>query len=183
MRDARLVILTIVTLIGGSTIWVGVTGSTASAHPVNKESNQVAVGDWSVFMPEGNGKSLAVSSCFTCHGLEQVVTLRGDNEFWSSLVWKMVNDNGADLNKDQADNLIQYFAISFPSDLPKTKIPININTGSPATLRLLAPLASHADDIVKARGEKRFDGPDDLTRVPGVTKGDVDKVRNFVTVE
>jgi hypothetical protein len=44
--------------------------------------NGTTAGDWSIFLPEADGKDLVVKSCFNCHDLARVVTLRGDWIRW-----------------------------------------------------------------------------------------------------
>jgi DNA uptake protein ComE-like DNA-binding protein len=91
--------------------------------------------------------------------------------------------NGADIERDKAEALIAYFSVFLGPNQPKLVVPININTATVEVFRMVAPLASHAGDIVKTRTElKRFDAPEDLLRVKGITKEDFERVRPFISV-
>ena len=137
--------------------------------------------DWSMLMPEDPMKSLAVNVCGSCHGLEQIVRLRGDKAFWTDQVWAMVG-KGADLQQAEVEGLAKYYSTVFSPDKPELAIPININAAGADMLKLLPPLASHADDIVKARDEvKGFQKPEDLLKVKGITKEDFEKVKPFIS--
>jgi glucose dehydrogenase len=155
---------------------------TAAPEPSTSASaSSSAAKDWTLLLPEDAAKPLAVKSCASCHGLEQTVTLRGDAGYWSDMVWTMVAD-GADIPRDEADQLIKYFGTHFDSSKPKLSVPVNVNTASVDILRLFSPLASHAEEIVKTRDElKGFQKPEDLLQVKGITKEDLAKVRPFLS--
>ena len=91
--------------------------------------------------------------------------------------------NGADIERDKAEALITYFSVYLGPEQPKLTVPININTATVEIFRMVAPLASQADNIVNTRSElKRFDKPEDLLKVKGITKEALDKVRPFISV-
>lgn len=140
-------------------------------------------GDWSIFLPEGDGKQLAVRHCFSCHDLARVVQLRGNSDFWSDLVWSMVSQ-GADIPRDEADALIKYYSEHLGPNQPAFTVPINTNTAKPEVLRLLSPIANQADNIVKAREQgKKFETVDDLLKIDGITKESFEKIKPFITVK
>ena len=138
--------------------------------------------DWKVMFPEDPNKTLVVTTCNACHGLEQIVTRRGDKSFWTDIVYTMIS-NGADIRDEDVPKLTQYFSTYLDDSRPKLKVPVNVNTASADVLRLFPPLASHAEEIVKTREDlKGFQKVDDLLQVKGLEKEDLDKVRAFITV-
>jgi glucose dehydrogenase len=159
--------------------------SSLAATPALKAlsgSSQSAAKDWSVFLPEDRAKPLAVKVCAGCHGLASMVGQRGDADFWSDLVWTMVS-SGADISRDEADTLVKYFSTYLGPGQPMLAVPINLDTADVETLRLLSPLASNAENIVKTRHElKGFKQPEDLLKVKGIKKEDFEKVRPFISV-
>lgn len=154
--------------------------STASQAEQEK-AGEALIGDWSVFLPEDSGKKLAVEHCFNCHDLARVVSLRGAREFWSDLVWNMVA-MGADIPPDETDSLIQYFSVYLGADRQRLKVPINLNAASVEELRLLSPLADHAEKIVQMREAViRFEKVEDLMAIEGMTLEAVEKVNPFLS--
>ena len=153
----------------------------ASLAPFVK--GQSTSGDWSIFLPNGAGKDLAIKSCFNCHDLARVVKLRGDKEFWEDLITTMAAQ-GAQFSNDEIETLTNYFSSQLGLDKEPLVLPINLNTAKLEALRLLSPIAEHAPDIIKAREQgKRFEDIDDLLAINGITKERLEKVRPFVSVK
>lgn len=141
------------------------------------------LGDWSIFLPIGPGKDPAVKSCFYCHDLARVVKLRGDKDFWGDLIATMAAQ-GAQFTNDEIESMTNYFSTHLGPDQEPLVIPINVNTAKLEALRLLSPIAEHAQDIITAREQgKTFETIDDLLAVNGITKEQLGKVKPFVSVK
>ncbi len=167
-------IVAVVTIISLALLWCD--GSYSRAE------DSVA-GDWSVFLPEDGAKQLVVKNCFNCHDLSRAVKLRGDHEFWTNLIWSMVA-NGAEYSNEDVETMAQYLSTHLGPDQARLVVPININTAKPELLRLLSPIADRADQIVKARENgTKFETPDDLLKIDGITKEKLEKVKPFISVK
>lgn len=157
--------------------------TSATAKAAQEPASNVASADakdWSVFLPEDRMKATALK-CGSCHGLEMAVNLRGDASFWQDLVGTM-KSYGFDIQKDESEELIRYFSRYFDDNRPSLVLPINLNAADPATLGLLAPLAAHTGEILNSRNEKVFESVDDLLKVKGISKEDIEQIRPFVSV-
>jgi hypothetical protein len=155
--------------------------SSAATNPSDGASAPLSK-DWKVIFPEDPNKFLVVTTCNNCHGLEQIVTRRGDKGFWSDIVYTMIS-NGADIQDEDAAKIIKYLSTNLDDSKPMLKVPVNVNTATVDVLRLLPPIAGHAEDIVKTREDlKGFQKVDDLLQVKGLTKEELDKVRAFISV-
>lgn len=144
-----------------------------------------AVGsDWSIFLPENNSKQVAVRLCSSCHGLDRVVTSRGDFAFWEKTIRYMNSEWGADIRGEEIAALSEYLATHFGSNKERLVFPININKASRDVFLMLLPVADRADAIMAAR-EKHgsFGRLEDLLEVDGLTAEQFEKVKPFLTVE
>ena len=143
---------------------------------------RAAQGDWSVFLPEGDSKELVKKSCFQCHDLARVVKLRGDREMWTDLIYSMVA-NGANFTNDDIEAMAKYLSEGLSNEKPPLNVPINLNTASPVTLRMLSPISRYVEEIVQLRNKgEKFTAPEDLTKIEGVTSDTVDRIKPFVSV-
>lgn len=142
-------------------------------------SQSTPAGDWSIFLPEEAAKSLVVKHCFSCHDLARVVKQRGDHDFWSDLIWSMVN-SGADIPRDDVETMAKYLSTHLGPNQEPLLVPININTAKPETLRLLSPIANQVDRIVKARENKKVETVEDLLQIEGITKQAIEKIKPFI---
>lgn len=61
------------------------------------------------------GEAVAKSRCIQCHDLGRVNEFASDKEGWTYLVDRMVL-LGATLSDDQRDQVIDYLAITYPSE-------------------------------------------------------------------
>lgn len=140
-------------------------------------------GDWTVFLPDDASKALVVNHCFSCHDMERVVKLRGNREFWTDLIWNMIT-NGADIPRDDVESMAKYLSVNLGPNRPPLVLPMNINAAAQDVLGLLAPLASHTNDIIRAREHgTRFVNVEDLLKIPGITREDIEKVNAFVSTQ
>lgn len=144
---------------------------------------EIGSGDWSIFLPEANGKDLIVTGCFNCHDLARVVKLRGGKDFWDDLIASMAAQ-GAQFSNSEAEAMTEYLSVHLGPDQEPLAVPININTAKLAVLRLLSPIADRAEEIVKLREQgKTFVTPDDLLIINGITKEKIAKIKPFVSVK
>ena len=155
----------------------------AFGRAASPRADASATKDWSVFLPEDPAKALIVKTCSNCHDLARVVRLRGDQDFWNELVFTMIT-NGADIANEDVDPITKYLSTQLSPDRERLSVPININTAKPEALRLLSPIASQVDNIVKAReAGAKFDAPEDLLKIDGITKEALEKVTPFISVK
>lgn len=141
------------------------------------------VRDWTVFMPDEPTKALVVKDCFSCHDIERVVKLRGNHDFWTDLIWNMVS-NGADISREDVERMAKYLSVHLGPNQAPLVLPININTANRGILGLLAPIASHADEIIRAREHgTQFTSIEDLLKVPGITTEDIEKIKPFISTQ
>jgi hypothetical protein len=144
-------------------------------------AQSLAVADWNVLAPEGQGKDLVVSRCYVCHNLSMIVTSRGDREFWSGQVTAMVV-NGADIPAEDVEPLVSYLSTQFGADKLRLAVPVDINKASKEVFRLLPPIAAQAEAIVNAREARgRFAAPEDLLKIDGITQEQFKKILPFIS--
>lgn len=139
--------------------------------------------DWSVFLPEGEGKSLVMLSCTSCHDLTQVITQKKPESAWKTSVQKMVSLYKAPIDKEDVPALTEYLSRHFGKTNPIDRLPMDINTSSAASLaRLPGVNADLAKAIVDNREKKgRFESVEDLSRVEGIDVSVLKRNRSYIT--
>ena len=186
----------VMTVCAAAAVWIGSLAGVAarfapSPAPAGEQGGPPApaaakaqvskTADWTVLAPEDGGKALFLKRCHMCHNLATVLATRGDREFWAGSVTSMI-PYGARIPYKDIEPLVAYLSTHFGPDKPRLIVPIDINTASKAVLGLLAPIASHAEAIVRARENGRlFKSAEDLIGFDGITAEELKKVRPFIT--
>jgi nitrate/TMAO reductase-like tetraheme cytochrome c subunit len=57
---------------------------------------------------DDKAKALFNEECGICHALEYATDMRDTPEGWRSTVVRMIEDNGADLNEEKTEAIINY---------------------------------------------------------------------------
>jgi competence ComEA-like helix-hairpin-helix protein len=139
--------------------------------------------DWSMLLPQGEGRSDVAISCSSCHDLKQVIIQKKSRANWATTVQKMVSAYQAPLDKDDSPGLIAYLAKNFGEDNPLDQLPVNVNECSAEALARLPGIdGEQAKTIVEdrqARGE--FASADSLLRVKGMDASKLEKIKLYVT--
>ena len=63
-------------------------------------------------LPPGPGADVVQRACQTCHGLDQVTSVRNSADGWRGVVNEMVN-NGAVVSDADADQIVTYLSTNF----------------------------------------------------------------------
>src|SRR5882672_682518 len=84
--------------------------------------------DWSVILPEGDGRAEVALACASCHDLRQVITQKKTKANWSDTVRKMVSAYQAPVDKDDFELIVVYLSKNFGDQNPIDHLPMNINT-------------------------------------------------------
>lgn len=139
--------------------------------------------DWSVFLPDGEGKSVVLLSCSSCHDLRQVITQKKSESGWKTSVQKMVSMYKAPLDKDDVPVLTEYLSRHFGKSNPIERLPMDINSSS---AELLARLPGVSADLAKAIVETRekkgpFESVEELSRVESIEGPLLKRIRAYVT--
>lgn len=139
--------------------------------------------DWSVFLPDGEGKSVVALSCSSCHDLRQVVTQKKTTTGWRTSVQQMVSMYKAPLDKEDLPVLTEYLAKHFGKTNPIERLPMDINSSSAETLARLPGITPElARAIVETREKKgRFESVEELLRVEGIEGPVVRRIRGYIT--
>ncbi|MCS6805225.1 MAG: helix-hairpin-helix domain-containing protein [Acidobacteriota bacterium] len=149
---------------------------------------QHAVGqkpDWSVFLPEGDGRTEVVMSCSGCHDFRQIATQRKTSLSWSQTVQNMVTMYGAPVDPQDVPLLVGYLARHFGEENPIDRLPLNINTASVEALARVPGISSQmAHAIVEARQSKRrFTSVEQLARLAGFDKTLLEQVKPYLVAD
>jgi mono/diheme cytochrome c family protein len=88
-------------------------GKTAAGTPAAKADNN----QWAKYLPQGEGRSLALQACAQCHGLKTVVARRAPATSWRRTVNEMVA-LGAPLTAGESAIVARYLAASFGREVP-----------------------------------------------------------------
>ncbi|HSE97322.1 MAG TPA: helix-hairpin-helix domain-containing protein [Blastocatellia bacterium] len=150
----------------------------------DKEAVEETV-DWSVFLPEGEGRTEVALSCAGCHDLRIVLTQKKSKVGWRTSVQKMVSEYKAPLDREDFQTLVAYLSSNFGDENPIERLPMNINS-SPA--RALARLPGISTDIATAivvsrKSEGVFAAVDDLLRVKGIDPATFERIKRYVTTK
>jgi competence ComEA-like helix-hairpin-helix protein len=149
-----------------------------------QEKKHVAEGeiDWTVFLPEGEGRAEVMLSCAGCHDLRQVIVQKKSRVAWRTSVQKMVSEYKAPVDKQDLPVLVAYLSANFGEKNPIDQLPMNINTSSAAALaRLPGVSAAAAGAIVESRArEGAFASVEDLLRVKDVDTATFDKIKRYL---
>jgi hypothetical protein len=104
--------------------------------------------DFSEYLPPGEGKSLVVAQCSSCHELKGTIQLRKSKQEWEALVLDMAA-RGAPLTVEEADIIIGYLSTVFSTSSPPL---IDVNTAAKADLLKLPGMTPDlADRLVAHR--------------------------------
>ena len=141
--------------------------------------------DWSVFLPEGEGRTEVVLSCTGCHDLRQVIVQKKSKVAWRTSIQKMVSEYKAPVDKADFQVLIDYLSANFGSANPIEQLPMNINK---STAESLARLPGVSADAVGAIVESRnragaFASVEDLLRVKGIDVAIFKKIKRYLTTK
>ena len=138
--------------------------------------------DWSLLLPEDDGKAEVVISCSNCHGLKQLITQKKTKNGWQTSVQKMVSTYQVPVDKSDFPTLIGYLAKYFGESNPIEQLPININTSkSEALERLPGMTGEKARALVECRESKGdFGVIEDLLNVRGIDAATLKKIRPFI---
>ena len=96
-------------------------------------------------LPPGPGADVVQRACQTCHGLDQVTSVRNSADGWRGVVNEMVN-NGAVVSDADADQIVTYLSTNFGTGAPPAAAagaaPAPAGSGAPAAAA--APAAAGA---------------------------------------
>jgi DNA uptake protein ComE-like DNA-binding protein len=114
--------------------------------------------DWTIFLPEGEGKFQTSVYCINCHELQVIVAgKRSDEAGWAQIIQRMVSMNGAQIEPDDGAVISKYLASAFGPSTPKLELPIHINTAPKETLALLSNLSpTDVQAIIDARTKEKL---------------------------
>lgn len=153
----------------------------------SQEETRVATAkvDWSVFLPEGEGKAEVSLACASCHDLSQVITQKKSSANWNATVRKMISAYQAPVDKDDLEVIINYLSKNFGEKNPIEHLPMNINT-SPieALARLPGVTLDGAKAIVKSRKTSgSFVAVEDLLRVNGIDAATLKRIKAYIRTQ
>lgn len=139
--------------------------------------------DWSVFLPDGEGKSIVMLSCSSCHDLRQVITQKKTESGWRTSVQKMVSMHKAPLDKEDMPALTEYLSRHFGKTNPIERLPMDINS---SPVESLARLPGVSTDLARAIVDTRertgpFESVEELSRVEGIEGPVLKKISVYVT--
>jgi competence ComEA-like helix-hairpin-helix protein len=154
----------------------GLTTTRGGQHGVEEKP------DWSVFLPEGEGRAEVLVSCSGCHDLRQVVTQKKTSSNWSQTVQKMISTHDAPVDPQDTPILVAYLADHFGEKNPIDQLPLDINSASTEALaRLPGVNAEMARAIVEARqSQQRFASVGELARLKCIDKVTLEKIKPYV---
>jgi competence ComEA-like helix-hairpin-helix protein len=140
--------------------------------------------DWSLLLPEGEGKIEVVIACSDCHGLKQLLTQKKTQQGWQTSVQKMISIYQAPLAQAEVSPIVSYLAKHFGTSNPIEQLPININTSSAKALgRLPGVSAEIAQAIIECRQTKGpFTTLNELLQVKGVDAATLKRIEPYITV-
>jgi competence ComEA-like helix-hairpin-helix protein len=138
--------------------------------------------DWSVFLPEGNGKAEVALACTSCHDLTQVITQKKSAGNWRTTLQKMISQYQAPVDKEDMPILIEYLAKNFGDKNPIEQLPMNINTSSAEAIARVPGLTPElAKAVVESREAKGpFASVEDLKRVKGIGDTELKKIKSYL---
>lgn len=165
-------------------VWIALTvfesdGRVLVRHTVSQKA------DWSVFLPEGDGRTEVILSCSGCHDFRQIVTQRKTSLSWSQTIQNMVTIHGVPVESRDMPLLVAYLARHFGEENPIDRLPLNINTASVEALTRvpgITPQMAYA--IVEARQSKRrFTSVEQLGRLTGFNKTVLEQVKPYLIAD
>lgn len=138
--------------------------------------------DWSVFLPEGDGKTEVALACTSCHDLTQVITQKKSAGNWRTTLQKMISQYQAPVDKEDMPILIEYLAKNFGDKNPIEQLPMNLNTSSAEAIARLPGLTPElAKAIVESREAKgQFASVEDLKRVKGIGDTELKRIKSYL---
>lgn len=155
--------------------WTGLSQQGGSPAAPSKEP------DWAAFLPAGEGRFQVAAYCPVCHTIQSIVSDRRDDEDgWASTVERMVEDNHAAIQDDDAQAISKYLGHYFSRSTPPLELPIHINTAPKSILVMLGTL-SQADvqKILDARAKEKLKDFAALDAVVGSNK--LSKYKSYIS--
>ncbi len=161
-------------LVAAAGVWAAVISATLVRA-------QDTSGKWTEFLPPGNGKAVAETTCVRCHDLKGTVQIRQPRAEWEAVVIDMVG-RGAPMSIEEADQAIAYLAEVFGPDAPPFT---DANTATRDDLvRLPGVTAEMADRLIAQRTAK---GPlvsrGEVRVALGMEEAAFDKVQWYIRAE
>lgn len=159
-------------------------GSVAGGNAINSRVSEMQEPEWSLLLPEDEGRVEVELSCSNCHGLKQLITQRKSEAGWRASVQKMASSYQAPIDREDFPILVAYLSKHFGERNVIEELPININSCSAAVLKRLPGISAEtAEEIIRARDSNgRFTNVEDLLQVKGIDKGTFKKLKAFIIV-
>ncbi|MBI3949896.1 MAG: helix-hairpin-helix domain-containing protein [Acidobacteria bacterium] len=141
--------------------------------------------DWSVFLPEGEGKGEVVLSCSSCHDLREIITLKKTKAGWNRSMQAMISTYSAPVDEADLPIIVSYLSKHFGDNNPLEQLPMNVNSASAEALERLPRISTEAANaIVESRNiSGPFASVEDLLRIKGLDVATLEKIRHYIKTQ
>lgn len=151
-----------------------------ASYPLQHDASEKI--DWSVLMPDGDGRTEVLISCTGCHDLRLIIPQRKSRAGWSASVQNMISAYQAPLDAADIPAMLEYLEKNFGEGNPIECLPININS---ASVEALARLPGIDKEMAKAIVELRqrsgpFQSVDDLRQTKGLGPDTLKKIKQYI---
>lgn len=138
--------------------------------------------DWTVFLPEGEGKIQVELACSRCHDLRQVITQKKTRAEWNNTVHNMISMHQAAVDKEDLQAIVDYLSMHFGPTNPIEQLPMNINSSPAEALERLPGISPEtARAIVESRKRAGpFASVEDLLRVKEIDQAALKKISRYI---
>lgn len=165
-------------------VYILAIGAIVGGNAINSRVSRMQEPEWSLLLPEDEGRVEVELSCSNCHGLKQLITQRKSEAGWRASVQKMVSSYQAPIDKEDFPILVAYLSKHFGEGNVIEELPININACSAAVLQRLPGISKEtAEEIIRFRGSNgRFTDVEDLIHVRGINKDTFKSIKAFISI-
>lgn len=135
--------------------------------------------DWTMLLPEADGKGKVVGYCSSCHGLKIVVQSQKDWDGWYNNITWMADVFDAPVPEQETVLLADYLSAYAGEDNPLGRVPLDVNVASARALQRLPFLTSEQIEIVlRRRSQERFTSIEEFTQVLNL-KGEINRLSHI----
>ncbi len=154
------------------------------AHPQpDRQERAVPSIDWTVLLPEAEGKGRVVAYCSGCHGLKMVVQSRKNRDSWYNNITWMADVFDAPVPEQEISLLADYLSAYAGEDNPLVQIPLDVNTAPVKALQRLPFLIPEHIEIVRHhRSQENFTSIEEFIQVLNLVKEPARLSRIYLSV-
>jgi competence protein ComEA len=135
-------------------------------------------------LPDGPGKAEMMSTCSSCHALDQALSATRDRKGWTQIIVDMI-DKGLSASDQDLQTILDYLVKNYGYGEPATSAKVHVNKAAVTDLESVISLTpAEATAIIDYRGKNGpFKSIDDLKKVSGIDPAKLDAKKDLLAFD